>query len=79
MNALEFSTVIEHGQITLPDEYKSLENTLVRIIILSEKEFLKTNPKEKLKNAFKDLKNIKSFDKIENAIDWQKKVRDEWK
>jgi hypothetical protein len=79
MNALEFSTVIEHGQITLPDEYKSLENTLVRIIILSEKEFLKTNPKEKLKNAFKDLKNIKSFHKIDNAIDWQKKVRDEWK
>lgn len=79
MNALEFSTVIEHGQITLPDEYKSLENTLVRIIILSEKEFLKTNPKEKLKNAFKDLKNIKSFDKIDNAIDWQKKLRDEWK
>lgn len=79
MNALEFSTVIEHGQITLPDECKSLENTLVRIIILSEKQFLKTNPKEKLKNAFKDLKNIKSFDKIENAIDWQKKVRDEWK
>ncbi|MFZ4799846.1 MAG: hypothetical protein ACOYMA_20305 [Bacteroidia bacterium] len=78
MNALEFSTVIEHGQITLPDEYKSLENSLVRIIILSENDFSKSNSKEKLKSAFSELKKITSFNKIENVIDWQKNIRNEW-
>ncbi len=77
MNALEFSTVIEHGQITLPDEYKSLENNLVRVIILSDNE-LKPNSKEQLKEAFISLKNVISLAKIENAIDWQKSIRDDW-
>ena len=43
MNALEFSTKVEHGQITLPEEYKSLNNTTVRIIILSESVIVKNN------------------------------------
>ncbi len=77
MNALEFSTVIEHGQITLPDEYKSLENNLVRVIILSDNE-LKPNSKEQLKEAFISLKNVISLAKIESAIDWQKSIRDDW-
>ena len=78
MNALEFSTKIEHGQITLPDEYKTLENTVVRIIILSENGLLKTTSKEQLKNVFVDLKNVKAFTKIEDVVDWQKKLRDDW-
>jgi hypothetical protein len=77
MNALEFSTIIEHGQITLPDEYKSLENNLVRVIILSDNE-LKPNSKEQLKEAFISLKNVISLAKIENAVDWQKSLRDDW-
>ncbi len=78
MNALEFSTKVEHGQITLPEEYKSLDNTLVRIIILSEGVIIKNNSKEQLKSIFNDLKNITSFNNIENVIEWQKSVRDEW-
>jgi hypothetical protein len=78
MNALEFSTKVEHGQITLPEEYKSLNNTTVRIIILSESVIVKNNSKEQLKSIFNDLKNITSFNNIENVIDWQKSVRDEW-
>lgn len=78
MNAIQFSTVIEHGQITLPEEYKSLENTLVRVIILSENDLSSTKSKEKLKNAFRELKNVTSFNKIENVIDWQKNIRAEW-
>lgn len=77
MNALEFSTVIEHGQIILPDEYKSLENNLVRVIILSDNE-LKPNSKEQLKEAFISLKNVISLAKIESAFDWQKSIRDDW-
>lgn len=79
MNALEFSTRIEKGLIKIPVEYKELENAFVRIIILSE-ETKETGitKKEKLANAFARLQKVKSFADIENAGDWQKKLRDEW-
>lgn len=79
MNALEFSTRIEKGLIKVPSEFKNLENSFVRIIILSEENAdAAIDKKEKLSHAFKSLQKIKSLHSIENPGDWQKRLRDEW-
>lgn len=81
MNALEFSTKIEKGLIKIPHEYKELDNSFVRIIILSDSDALieTSSKKERLKMAFKNLQKVKSLSDIENPSDWQKALRDEWK
>lgn len=78
MNALEFSTKIEKGLIKIPNEYKDLNDSFVRIIILSDSDATIETPskKERLKKAFQELQNVKSLSEIANPSDWQKALRD---
>ena len=79
MNALEFSTIIEHGVIRLPKQYEEYDSIHARIIVLIDKPIpSEYSSKEKLRNAFKKMEGIDMFKQIENPTKWQKQLRDEW-
>lgn len=78
MEALEFSTKIEQGVIRLPKEFEAYNNTSVRIIILTERPLNALSDKEKLKEIMLKMGEKNIFSKIPNAVEWQRKIRDEW-
>ena len=78
LNSLEFTTKIEHGVIHLPKEFEDYENTVVHVVITIETPEEKKIKKEKLFVAFKKAQEANLFQDIENAVEWQKKLRDEW-
>ena len=78
MNVLEFSTKIEEGLIHLPKQYHDYDNAYVRILVLIETPVSQSTKKQNLLEAFKKVQNRKVFASIENAMLWQKKLRDEW-
>ncbi len=78
MNALEFSTKIEHGLIHLPKQFQEYDNSHVRIIVLIEKPAINLSKKEKLLITFKKMQQNRLFESIENPVKWQKQLRDEW-
>ena len=78
MEALEFSTKIEHGTIRLPKQFEEYENAFVRIIILSDKPQNFSEKKEKLRILLKKMQQMDVFGKIKNPVEWQKQLRNEW-
>lgn len=79
MNAIEFSGVIERGQITLPPQYASYDNAHVRVIVLvNVLPDEGTGKKERFLAALQKMKNMNMFSKIDDPVLWQKKLRDEW-
>jgi hypothetical protein len=78
MNALEFSTKIEHGLIHLPKQFQQYDNSHVRIIVLVEQSKTVLSKKEKLLATFKKMQQNRLFENIDNPVKWQKQVRDEW-
>jgi hypothetical protein len=79
MNALEFTTRIEEGVIHLPQKYNEYQNSYVRIILLVDDSTNKNlTKKEKLRATFRKMRNQKMFVGIENPLEWQKKLRNEW-
>ena len=78
MNALEFSTKIEHGLIHLPKQFQEYDNSHVRIIVLIEKPTINLSKKEQLLITFKKMQQNRLFENIENPVNWQKQLRNEW-
>lgn len=78
MNALEFSGKIEQGIIRLPKQYEAYDNTYARIIILVEQPPQLLEKKEKLRLIFKKMEQIRMFSNINDPVEWQKQIRNEW-
>ena len=79
MNALEFSSKIEHGAIRIPQKYEDeYENAYARVIMLVEKPDNFLVRKNKMRLAFQKMKDLKMFEQIENPVEWQKQLRNEW-
>jgi hypothetical protein len=79
MNALEFSSKIEHGTIQIPKRYKDeYENAFARVIVLVEKPDDFLIRKNNMRLAFQKMKNVNMFEQIENPVEWQKQLRNEW-
>jgi hypothetical protein len=79
MNALEFSSKIEHGTIKIPKMYEDeYENAYARIIVLVEKPDNFLIRKNNMRLAFQKMKNVNMFEQIENPVEWQKQLRNEW-
>lgn len=78
MNSLEFTTKIEHGVIHLPKEFEEYENEVAHVVITLETPEEKENKKERLFNAFKKAQAANLFRNIEDPVEWQRKLRDEW-
>jgi hypothetical protein len=78
MNALEFSSKIEHGTIKIPKMYEDeYENAYARIIVLVEKPDDFLIRKNNMRLAFQKMKNVNMFEQIENPVEWQKQLRNE--
>ena len=78
MNSLEFTTKIEHGVIRLPKEFDEYENAVAHVVVSVESPDEKKARKERLFAAFKKAQEANLFAEIENPVEWQRKLRDEW-
>ncbi len=78
MDALEFSAKIKHGALQLPEIYHNYENAYVRVIVLIEKPLEIQSKKERLLATFKKMAQVSMFRNIENPLDWQKQLSNEW-
>lgn len=78
MNSLEFTAKIEHGVIHLPKEFEDYENAVVHVTVELETPEDKKAKKDRLFAAFKKAQEVGLFAEIENPVEWQRKLRDEW-
>ena len=78
MEALEFTTHIEAGIIRLPKGFERYSNIFARIIILTEKTTPVLSKKERLRDVMLKMGEKNIFSEIEDAVEWQKKIRNEW-
>ncbi len=79
MQAIEFETLIGQETIPIPMQYKYLAHRKAKIIILFQEEQIKPNyDKNALLFAFTKAKKQNSFSKINNSLNWQKQLRDDW-
>lgn len=78
MNSLEFTTKIEDGVIHLPKEFKEYKNAVAHVTITLETPEDKKAKKEALFAAFEKLAKANPFAEIEDPVEWQRKLRDEW-
>ncbi|NJM52203.1 MAG: hypothetical protein HC846_01705 [Blastocatellia bacterium] len=79
MNSVEFTTKIEHGVIRLPKEFEDYDNAVAHVTVTLET--TETSQKEKLAAlfaAFKKAQKVGLFAEIENPVERQRKLRDEW-
>lgn len=81
MLAVEFETHAENGIIKIPEKYRKIAEGDLKIIILKEEEKSKVPGKQKIANIKKLLKQIQGkdiFQNIEDPLEWQKAIRNEW-
>ncbi len=73
---MEFVTIVKSGVITIPEEYDFLNDKKVKVSIVSEEVYSRN--KESMKLALNEVINLDPFKKIENPVDWQRSIRDDW-
>ncbi|MDQ3221284.1 MAG: hypothetical protein M3449_04185 [Acidobacteriota bacterium] len=78
MNSLEFTTKIEHGIIHLPKELEEYDNAVAHVVLTVETPDDKLAKKERLFAALKEMQQADIFRNIEDPVEWQRKLRDEW-
>ena len=78
MDSLEFTTKIEHGVIHLPKEFEDYEDAIAHVTVTLETSEDKKVKKEGLLAAFKKAQEAGLFAEIENPVEWQKELRNEW-
>jgi len=80
MRALEFETQIHDGVIVLPQPYKQLSVNKSRVIILlaEDNEEPLSPEKEDLRLAVQKLQDVNPFKTINEPVEWQKQLRDNW-
>jgi hypothetical protein len=78
MNSLEFTAKIEHGVIHLPKEFEDYDDAVAHVTVILETPEDKKAKKDSLFAAFKKLAEANPFADIENPVEWQRKLRDEW-
>ncbi len=76
MKALEFQTYVKNGVIKIPDNYPLYNNRKVKVIMLLQEEV--SNDKEELLEAFREIQKLDVFSEINDTVEWQKQLRNEW-
>lgn len=73
--------VDETGTVSLLTEVRLKENRRALVTILEEKPKILENisSKENLRTIFGKMRQVKMFCKIQNPIEWQREIRDEWR
>ncbi|MGI8669687.1 MAG: hypothetical protein ACR2J3_07540 [Aridibacter sp.] len=78
MSSVEFTTKIEHGVIHLPKEFEDYEDKIAHVTVTLETPEDKKAKKERLFAAFKKAQEVGLFSEIENPVEWQRELRNEW-
>ena len=78
MFAIRIEDIIEDKDLVIPfEKLKLLNHKDVEVIILA-KQHQESNKKYKISDILAKYKNINPFDKIKNASEWQRDLRNEW-
>ena len=73
------AVVNENGKIELLDEISLRKRRRALVTILDEEPKISDeSKKEKLLTVFEKIQKADLFREVENATEWQKKLRDEW-
>lgn len=78
MSSVEFTTKIEHGVIHLPKEFEDYEDKVAHVTVTLETPEDKKAKKDRLFAAFKKAQEVGLFSEIENPVEWQRELRNEW-
>lgn len=79
LNYIEFDTTIENNNIVIPNYLKNLDNKKVKIrmqIVDNESKQKKSN--KKILEQLSEIIKLNVFSGIEDSLEWQRKIRDEW-
>jgi len=77
MYATEFTTIIDKPYIEIP-EYEKFKNHKVKIMLIDLKQqSTSKNQKQQIKNILENTQE-QLFSSINNPLDWQKNIREEW-
>lgn len=79
LNYIEFDTTIENNNIVIPNYLKNLDNKKVKIrmqIVDNESKQKKSN--QKILEQLSEIIKLNVFSGIEDPLEWQRKIRDEW-
>ncbi len=78
MSSVEFTTKIERGVIHLPKEFEDYDDAVAHVTVtLETPEDLKAK-KDRLFAAFKKAQEAGLFAEIEDPVEWQRELRNEW-
>jgi len=77
MRVIEFETQFKDGVLKIPKKYSAFKNAKVKVSLLSEVTVPKSNYFA-LQQILNTVSPNELFKEIENPVDWQKNVRDEW-
>lgn len=78
MNNIEFEAQVKNGIIKIPDQYKELENALIKIKIQSYRIPPSKNKRLRLKQLLSEIQQKNIFKSITYPETWQRNIRDEW-
>ncbi len=79
MKAVEFETKIQNGIIKIPVQYEEFINKYAKIILISKDDELDSiESKNKIKLLLDQIIEKQPFSSIEDPVEWQKKLRNEW-
>lgn len=79
MQTIEFESYITDNSIHIPVIYQNINNHKAKVLLqIEEKKPSGNYNQQKLLSLFKEAKAINAFRNIEDSIEWQKDVRDEW-
>jgi hypothetical protein len=81
MLAVEFETHAKNGIIEIPEKYRAMVEGELKVIILKKEKKTKMSEKGKITQLKKLLKQIREkniFQTIDDPVEWQRTIRDEW-
>jgi ABC-type thiamine transport system substrate-binding protein len=78
MKSVKFNVKIENGTIRLPKNLREFDNCEAHVVVKVESSDDTAAKKERLFAAFKKLQEADVFRNIEDPVEWQRKLRDEW-
>lgn len=81
MTAVEFETQAKNGMIRIPEEFRDMVNAKLKVILLKRDKKPKkafSNQGEEIKKILKKVQEKNIFKSIDDPVEWQRSIRDEW-
>ena len=82
MWAVEFETHARNGMIKIPEKYREMADGELKIIILKQREKESGIPGESkntnIKRLLEQIKAKNIFHTLQDPVEWQRTIRDEW-